>query len=194
MRNAVFALLGAYLLGSFSGAILAARLFHDIDIRKYGSGNAGLTNTLRTLGLPTACAVLFLDVAKTVLAVLLGRYLAGETGFLCAAAGVALGHAFPVYHRFKGGKVVLCSSVICAFFEWRAFLVLLAVFIWVIYLTGKASVGSLTVAVLMPFSLWAFRVSWNRIYIAALLVLMVVLLHHENIRRLKKDQEPPATL
>lgn len=188
------AFLCAYLLGSLSGAILAARLFHGIDIRAYGSGNAGLTNTLRMLGPETAVVVLAVDILKTVGALLLGRHFAGEAGLLLSAAGAALGHAFPVYHRFRGGKSVLCATVICAFFDWRALLVLFAVFIWVVFLSRKVSVGSLTVALLLPFALWAFDAGAGRIYVSAGLSLMVIILHGGNIRRLIKGEEPPTTI
>ncbi|MEA5038903.1 MAG: glycerol-3-phosphate 1-O-acyltransferase PlsY [Clostridiaceae bacterium] len=193
MVKIVFALLGAYLLGSVSGAIVAARLFHDVDIRKFGSGNAGLTNTLRTLGPGTAAAVLAIDAAKTVLALWLGQYLAGEIGLLCAAVGAALGHAFPLYYRFKGGKCVLSTAMICAFFDWRALLLLAVLFVWVVFLSRKVSVGSLTVAVLLPFVLWALGAGQGRVVVGGLLTLMIVILHRGNIRRLVKGEEPPTT-
>lgn len=193
MLRPVCTLLFGYLLGSLSGAILAARLFHDVDIRKFGSGNAGLTNTLRTLGPSTAAVVLAIDLLKTAVALLLGHVLAGETGLLCAAAGAALGHAFPLYYKFKGGKCVLSTAVICGFFEWRALLVLTAVFVWVVFLSRKVSVGSLTIAALLPFALWAFRAGSGRIWIGVGLALTIIVLHRENIRRLVRGKEPPAT-
>ena len=119
--------------------------------------------------------------------------MAGETGLLCAAAGAALGHAFPLYYKLKGGKCVLSTAVICGFFEWRALLVLTAAFIWVIFLSRKVSVASLTIAALLPFTLWAFCAGTGRVWIGVGLALTIIVLHRENIRRLVRGEEPPAT-
>ena len=185
------ALVCAYLLGSVSGAIVTGYMLHRVDIRSFGSGNAGLTNTLRTLGPQSALLTLTIDVLKTLAALLLGRALAGETGLLCAAGGVLLGHAFPVYYRFRGGKCVLSTAVIALVFDWRAFLVLAAVFFWVTLLGRRVSIGSLTAAPLLPFTLWAFGSSLPRVLLSSGVIVLVLILHRDNLRRLLRGEEPP---
>ena len=191
MALALCAFALAYLLGSVSGAIAAGRLLHRVDIRAFGSGNAGLTNTLRTLGPRAALLVLVLDTGKTAAALLLGRALCGETGLLCAAAGVLLGHAFPVYYRFRGGKCVLSMAVVALFFDWRAFLVLAGVFLWAAALSRRVSAGSMMAAPLLPFALWAFGSSAARLWLASGAVALVMILHRGNLRRLLRGEEPP---
>ncbi|MDK2932902.1 MAG: acyl phosphate:glycerol-3-phosphate acyltransferase [Clostridiales bacterium] len=109
----------SYLLGSINSAILVGRLWANIDIRNYGSGNAGATNTLRTLGKLAAAVVLVIDVLKGIVGVALGRYFAGDIGALTAGIACVMGHNFPVYFGFKGGKGILTSAAVIFMLNWN---------------------------------------------------------------------------
>lgn len=104
----------SYLLGSVSFSVLLAKLLKGIDIRQYGSGNAGATNTLRVLGKGPAILVLLLDVLKGVAAVWLGTWVGGWGTWVPALCGIAaiIGHNWPLYFRFRGGKALLLRSVL----------------------------------------------------------------------------------
>lgn len=188
--------LAAYLLGSVSGAITASKLFHKTDIRKYGSGNAGMTNALRTFGKKTAVWVTLIDVLKTLAALGLGQWLMGDMAVVVAGAGVVLGHAFPIYHRFKGGKCVMSSAVILLWLDWRVFAVAAGVFLLLALVTKIVAVGSMGAAVSAPFSTWLFlgrEGSFSLTVFVACLAIFIVVLHHSNIRRIIEKRELPVT-
>ena len=150
----------AYLLGSINTAIVVSRVFYRDDIRRYGSGNAGLTNMLRTYGKGAAGMTLLGDMLKTAIAifitgVLLGfNYNAGMSlndGY-CYMAGLfaVVGHVFPIYYGFKGGKGVLVTATMALILTPIPFLFLLLIFIIVVGLSKYVSLGSVTAAVLYP--------------------------------------------
>ena len=125
----------AYLLGSLSFAIIVSKVTLGKDIRNYGSGNAGLTNAYRTMGAKKTLFVLLGDIAKGAAAVSVGWALGGPVGKLTAGIFVILGHMFPLYFGFKGGKGVLVGAVMLAFFDWRVFVIAFALFILSVVLT-----------------------------------------------------------
>ena len=125
----------AYLLGSLSFAIIVSKLTLGKDIRNYGSGNAGLTNAYRTMGAKKTLLVLLGDIAKGAAAVSIGMVLAGPVGKLTAGIFVILGHMFPLYFGFKGGKGVLVGAVMLAFFDWRVFGIAFLLFVLAVALT-----------------------------------------------------------
>ncbi len=176
----------AYIIGSIPFGFILSRLYKQIDIRSHGSGNIGATNVLRLLGWPAALLVLLLDAGKGTAAVLLARALSGnETGFVLAAAlAVLVGHCFPLFLKFKGGKgaatgiglLIPLSGYVCAS------AVLLAVV--VIALTRYVSLGSIIGALSVPFLFLLFKFEPLYIIFGAAMALLVILRHHENIRRL----------
>ena len=184
----------AYLLGSFSGAITASGLFHKTDIRKYGSGNAGMTNALRTFGAKTAVWVSLLDALKTVAALAVGHFVAGgDWGFIIAASGVLLGHAFPVYHHFKGGKCVLSGAVILLWFDWRVFAAAILCFLILALCTKIVAVGSLIACASAPVSTAIFLPGRTACLVfISLMAAFIIVLHHGNIRRLLERRELKA--
>ena len=107
----------AYLLGSVNVAIIITKLFMRKDVRKYGSHNAGATNVARSFGLPLGIATMLGDFGKTVLSMLIGRWVLGDNGMLMAAGACIIGHCFPVYFRFKGGKGVATAGCIALMIE-----------------------------------------------------------------------------
>ena len=198
-------LLVPYLLGSINSAVLVSRLLYHEDIRTKGSGNAGLTNMHRTYGGRAALFVLLGDVLKTVLSLLIvglgcgmkyGAYGFASTALLYLA-GVAciLGHIFPVYFRFKGGKGVLCTATMVLVLSPIVFLILFAVFVLLVLLTRYISVASMTVGLMYPFVLdrvLAFCGIGADILImlsAILVALLIVYCHRQNIVRLWNREE-----
>ena len=125
------ALVCAYLMGSFSTSITVSKLFYKTDIRKIGSGNAGATNTLRNFGVKKALLVVLGDGLKAALAMVLAKILVGPQAVLYAGCVAVLGHIFPVYYGFKGGKGVMSAAAMILVFDWRIFLFVLAVFLLV---------------------------------------------------------------
>ena len=146
----------AYLLGSLSFAIIVSKLTLGKDIRNYGSGNAGLTNAYRTMGAKKTLLVLLGDIAKGAAAVSIGMVLAGPVGKLTAGIFVILGHMFPLYFGFKGGKGVLVGAVMLAFFDWRVFGIAFALFLLSVIVTKWISLGSILGAVSFPITTWVF--------------------------------------
>lgn len=185
----------AYLLGSVSGGLIASFTRHKEDLRRHGSGNAGMTNALRTYGVRSAALVLAIDTLKTVLAVLLARLLLGEPwGTVVGGACAVLGHDFPVYYRFRGGKGVLSSAVVVALLDWRVFLISLAVFALAVLLTGRVSVGSLSVAVAAPVCCLLLQLGTVQELFVAALGALLIFTHRSNLRRLLRGQEPKTVI
>ena len=117
--NWIIAGLIAYLLGGINGSIIGSHLFFRDDIRRHGSGNAGSTNTLRTYGKLPAIFSFAFDTGKIVVSVLIGRLLGGtDCGYLCGVIG-GLGHCFPVWYKFKGGKGVACAVAALFMFDFK---------------------------------------------------------------------------
>ncbi len=192
------ALLG-YFLGSMNFAVIISRIkFHE-DIRTKGSGNAGATNMSRTYGKAAGVATLVGDILKTVLPVLLARFLVGDmfgylTGLMCA-----LGHAFPCYYKFKGGKCVAVTAAVLLVMEPLAFLLLLVIFAAIVLSTKYVSLASIFTALISPVIVHNFVSGRNygksHLGLVFLIVqcLLVVILHKENIKRLLNGKENKFT-
>lgn len=174
----------AYLLGSLSFAIIVCRIATGKDIRSYGSGNAGLTNSYRVLGASKTLLVLLGDTAKAAAAVYLGGWLAGMPGKLCAGIFVILGHVFPAYFGFRGGKGVLVGATMLLFLDWRIFLTAFLLFVGAVALTRWISLGSILGAISFPVSMQVLYGDWRLTVVAALMGGSVVYLHRSNIGRI----------
>jgi glycerol-3-phosphate acyltransferase PlsY len=181
----------AYLLGSISFAVLLVRLTTGRDIRAEGSGNAGATNVLRSHGKKLAILVALLDVAKGIVAVLLVRLVTFDPRWAAAAGFAAiLGHVFPVFYGFRGGKGV--ATAVGAFLALSplALLVSLAVFIVVVAATRYVSLGSVVaLAVLPPVSGLFFHAPRAVVTAAGLTAVLVLLKHLPNLKRLARGEE-----
>lgn len=182
------AVAAGYLLGSIDFGVIVSRLF-GVDIYGTGSGNPGATNVLRTVGRKQAALVLLGDLAKGVAAAALGSWAGGEViGFAAGLAAVA-GHCFPIWHRFKGGKGVAAAGGMVAWMEPWALLILLGVFVAVVALTRKASLGSLLAALgLVPALAWFGHRGWT-LGLAGAAVALITWRHLPNIRRLFAGRE-----
>jgi len=184
----VAAIVAGYLLGSIDFGVIVPRMF-GIDIYGTGSGNPGATNVLRTVGRKQAALVLLLDAAKGLGAAALGSWAGGPVIGFAAGLAAVVGHCFPVWHRFKGGKGVAAAAGMVAWLEPWAFLALLGVFVLVVAVTRKASLGSLLAAVgLVPaLALFGHR-GWS-LGLAGAAVALITWRHLPNIRRLLKGSE-----
>ncbi|MDO4270766.1 MAG: glycerol-3-phosphate 1-O-acyltransferase PlsY [Eubacteriales bacterium] len=179
----------AYLLGSLSFAIIVSKATLGKDIRNYGSGNAGLTNAYRTMGAGKTLFVLLGDIAKGAAAVAIGALLCGPIGKLVAGIFVILGHMFPVYFGFRGGKGVLVGAVMLALFDWRVFLVAFALFLIAVIVTRWISLGSILGAVSFPITTFAFYRDPVLTAMAFGMAAAVIFMHRANIMRMLRGQE-----
>ena len=190
MLTYVIIAVAAYLIGNINPAILIGKL-HGIDIRKEGSGNAGMTNTMRVLGFDAGMTVLFCDVLKGFIPVAVA-YDYGSTGSMVAFAAVVLGHCFPVFFGFKGGKGVATSLGAALALNWLSAFAALLVAIVLFALTRRMSVGSLGAAISYPFLIYYYEPDYLYFAIGAAVFLLVM--HSANLVRLVKGEEKPLTL
>lgn len=187
----IFAAVPAYLLGGINGAIIASVYIYKKDIRKYGSGNPGLTNFYRVFGKSGALLVIVIDMAKTLLPVIFGRWLfskylgSGLLGAEFAGLCVLLGHAFPAYYGFRGGKTVLASGALLFVIDWKVALVTWGTFIIVFLLTRYVSLGAMIGSVAHPIAIAVFGLGGTaELVLAVLCSLLLIVRHKDNIKRL----------
>ncbi|HUM02547.1 MAG TPA: glycerol-3-phosphate 1-O-acyltransferase PlsY [Thermoanaerobaculia bacterium] len=185
------ALVLSYLVGSLTFATILVRLTRGIDIRTIGSGNAGGTNVLRTAGKGLALVVALLDILKGVVAVLLMRSVTYDPRWLGAAAVAAvLGHVFPVFFGFRGGKGVATAVGAFAVLSPASVLVIVAVFVLVVAATRYVSLGSVTAACLLPVTMgYVFHAPEGAVVAAVAAALLLVFSHRANIGRLLSGTE-----
>jgi glycerol-3-phosphate acyltransferase PlsY len=183
--------IAAYLLGSISFAVLVVRAKTGRDIRSEGSGNAGATNVLRSYGKKLALLVAFADVAKGAAAVFLMRLVTADPRWAAAAGFAAiLGHVFPVFYGFRGGKGV--ATTVGAFLALSplALLVCLAVFLAIVAATRYVSLGSVVaLALLPPVAGLFFHASRAVVTVAGLTAILIVAKHLPNLKRLARGEE-----
>ena len=178
----------AYLLGSIPFVLELTRLAGLGDIRKVGSGNIGATNVLRTGRKGLAAATLLLDGGKGAVAVLAAREFGPDIAVL-AGGGAFLGHCFPIWLRFKGGKGVATYFGVMLAIAWPAGLACCATWLAVAALLRWSSVAALAAAALGPLYAWLWA-DWQRMELAVFLAVVIFIRHHANIRRLLKGEEP----
>ena len=190
----------AYFCGCFNGAVIVSKyILHD-DIRTHGSGNAGLTNFLRTFGGPWTFVVILCDMLKAVVAILVGvaiarNFIVDDAIVLIlakywAAAFCLLGHMFPCMFGFKGGKGILSGGTIALMLSPKLALLVWSCFLFPVLLTRYVSLGSVLAAAAFPVGTWLF-VTHDPIImaIAAFLGVLVLWMHRANIKRLLTGTE-----
>ena len=184
-----------YLMGGINGAILLSKLVEKDDVRRHGSGNAGFTNFFRNYGKRTSLLVILIDAAKAAASCLLGGWLLGKyglrtEGMLLGGLADTLGHDFPAFLGFRGGKGIVCGFAAALVTDWRVGLILLAVFALVYFLTHYVSLASVLCALGFFVSFWLFYPGRPFVLIlSGCLSALAIFLHRENIGRLVKGQE-----
>jgi len=189
---------GAYLLGSVSFSVVVVRLIHGLDVRTVGSGNAGATNVLRAAGRKAGALVLVLDAAKGITAVAVPRALDAPPSVVGGAAvAVVIGHVFPVFFGFRGGKGVATSAGALGTLAPAAMVLGLIVFVAVVTWKRYVSLGSIVTAAAFPLLVGlSLELGWIRyggvwlLLPSAAIALIIVARHARNLRRLRQGIEP----
>lgn len=192
LAGVLLSMIIAYLVGSINPAIIFSRLFFKDDIREHGSGNAGTTNTLRTYGKRMAALILALDFLKAIIAVVIGYFILPYQlgGGSIAGIFVILGHSFPIYYGFRGGKGVACLAGVVLMLSPISFAILIAVFIAIVAMTKYVSLASVMGVMLLPVVHFAFYPTHAWTTIASIVImLIIVFMHRENIKRLLAGTE-----
>lgn len=179
----------AYLLGSIPFAYLAGKT-RGIDIRTVGSKNVGASNVFRELGRRIGITVMALDIAKGLIAVVIANLSTSSPWPVVAAAAAILGHVFPVWLRFKGGKGVAVAGGAMIGLATIPALIVLVIWIVIVGLTRYVSVGSIACAAIFPFLVLGFGAPWPTVVFAVLAAIMVIVRHRANIARLRRGKEP----
>lgn len=187
----------AYLLGGFNTSIVISKCFRHEDIRNHGSGNAGATNVLRTYGAKSAIAVVVGDFLKGVIAVVIGGMIGkswlGEDFrgicFLVAGFFVVLGHIYPAFFRFKGGKGVMTTGAVFCVLHPLTYLIAISVFILTVIITRYVSLGSILAGVTLIICTIFFLGTPQAIIFAVVTVALAIAKHSGNIKKLIKGTE-----
>lgn len=199
----VLLLIVGYLLGSLNFSIIFTKIFANTDVRNHGSGNAGFTNTLRTAGKKVAILVFICDALKAIAAILVAvfveKYFPFDNlvayGKYAAALGAVLGHNFPLYYGFKGGKGIVVSIAIIFSLNWITGLFVLGMFLVMFLLTGYVSLGSLVGAVTTAVAtavMYVFNINNTDAVQLTLMIILAALafyMHRANIQRLLNGTE-----
>jgi len=200
LLNIIITILTAYMLGNLNGAFLVGYRVAGEDIRKKGSGNAGLTNFIRNYGVRSAVGVVATDMTKAVLACMVGGGLLAPFGYEIAGRAlgglfVILGHAFPALLGFKGGKGILSGVTVALCLDWRIGLFVFGIFLVAYWLTHYVSLGSVLSSGSFGFIYALFH--WEEkfaVIVGFILSSLIVWLHRSNIVRLVKGQERKTNL
>ncbi len=189
-----------YLLGSVNFAlIISQKEFHD-DIRTHGSKNAGMTNMLRTYGKRAAVMTLAGDIGKAIIACLIGRAAFGVVGAYVAGMFCIIGHVFPIFFKFKGGKGVATVAAMILMTDWRTCLILLTVFVIIVLGTKYVSLASVMCMLLYPLVNRGVAVVFTVYYpgilnmVTLLVAVLIIWKHRENIQRLREGCESKISL
>lgn len=188
MKYIVIAVI-AYLLGSFCASIPLSRHFFGEDVRNCGSGNAGATNVARCFGLKAGLVALACDMMKTAVAMMIGKYLAGDSGAALAGASCTIGHCFPIYFNLRGGKGVSAGAALALMQGFGVFALVIAVFGIVAVCGKKVSLASITAALSLPIASLMFGKELPYLIMSVFACVLVAVMHRENIKRLINGTE-----
>lgn len=194
MVEKILILILAYLLGSIPSGLIIGRVFYKTDIREHGSGNLGATNTFRTLGVKAGLAVTFADILKGTLAAALPVLFHVDINPLLAGFIAVIGHMYPVFAGFHGGKAVATSGGVLLFYTPDMFLTILVVFFVSLYLTKYVSLSSMiaALAAIVYTVVMGLVKTWDipLLVVVLLLVAFVFYRHRTNIKRIINKTEP----
>ena len=201
-----------YLLGSVNTAIVVSKVMYGEDIRTKGSGNAGMTNMMRTYGKGPAAITFIGDLMKTLIAMTVGTLVLGMNAAYLAGFFAILGHIAPVFHKFKGGKGVSSTAMFILYVDPIAFLVILAIFVLIVWGLKFLSLGSIICAFIFPYLVYSFEnaklssfiqanpnlpmesipyldLRFLRLVIMLLISFIIIFMHRSNIKRLANGTE-----
>ncbi|WP_129596395.1 glycerol-3-phosphate 1-O-acyltransferase PlsY [Anaerophilus nitritogenes] len=184
----ILAMVISYLLGNFSTSVIISKVLANIDIRNYGSGNAGATNVYRTLGAKAAILTLLGDALKGVIAVAIGRVLGGENIALICGVLVIIGHNWPILFGFKGGKGIATAIGVGLCVHYLAAIICIFIGIVILVKTKYVSLASITAISIFPFLL-LFDKGINYFIFGLVIAVMALYRHRQNIDRLMKGIE-----
>lgn len=192
MSTYLLAALVGYLLGSFPTGLLIGRWLCNIDIRQYGSKNIGTTNMFRTLGPKAAGIVLLGDMGKGMLAVAFANWLTGEPQIALSLTGglaAVLGHNYPVFLKFKGGRGVATAFGVLCLLQPKVVMIVFPVWLVLVLLTRYVSLGSVVAAFVAPIAAWWFNYELPLVIFTTAAAAFVIIRHKENIGRLLAGTE-----
>jgi glycerol-3-phosphate acyltransferase PlsY len=178
-----------YLLGSIPFGLILTRIAGLGDVRHIGSGNIGATNVLRTGRKSLAAATLLLDAAKGAVAVLIAGHCFGELPAMLAGLGAFLGHVFPVWLQFKGGKGVATFVGVLLAVAWKIGAIFIGFWLAVAALTRLSSLAAIVATIAIPFAAWVLG-NGELALVTALMSIVILIKHRGNIRRLLAGEEP----
>lgn len=179
----------AYLIGSISPALLVGKIFYNTDIRTMGSGNLGTTNTFRCLGKKAGVIVFVLDISKGIIATMLPSLFLGRVEYLSIFGAFAMiGHVYPIFANFKGGKAVATGSGVFIFLYPTLSLILVAIFFSTLFITGYVSLGSILICLTSIVYLSIFESGIDK-WVMIIMCIFVIYMHKSNIKRLLNGTE-----
>ena len=179
----------AYLIGSISPALLVGKIFYNTDIRTMGSGNLGTTNTFRCLGKKAGVIVFVLDISKGIIATMLPYLVLGRVEYLSIFGAFAMiGHVYPIFANFKGGKAVATGSGVFIFLYPTLSLILVAIFFSTLFITGYVSLGSILICLTSIVYLSIFESGIDK-WVMIIMCIFVIYMHKSNIKRLLNGTE-----
>lgn len=181
----------SYFIGNFSSAFILGKVFKNKDVRNYGSGNAGATNALRVFGPKLGLTSFILDILKGIIAANIGYHFLGYNGALIAGIFVVIGHNWPLFLKFKGGKGIATSLGVMLYIHLPTAIVCIAIGFFVIYKTRYVSLGSITATVLVPILGCLLKRPFDKNFFICTIVLasMAIFRHRSNIGRLLRGEE-----
>lgn len=190
MDSVIVAIL-SYVIGSFSSAYILGKVLKNQDIRAYGSGNAGATNAVRVFGKKIGTMAFILDVLKGILAVYIGNRILGYDGKLIAGFFVVIGHNWPVFFKFKGGKGIATSFGVLLSIHWPTAVLTLMLFIVTAITTRYISLSSISSAFVAPIVILIVKRPFDSKFflMTLLLAILAIFRHRSNIKRLLEGKE-----
>ncbi|WP_010300500.1 glycerol-3-phosphate 1-O-acyltransferase PlsY [Kurthia senegalensis] len=197
--NLFLVIILAYLLGSIPSGLWIGRLFYKVDIREHGSGNLGATNTFRTIGKKAGAVTMIIDILKGTLATLLPTFaIFAHSGIHPLVAGIiaVIGHMFPIFASFKGGKAVATSAGVLLGYHWIIFVIIIVGFLICLKLFKMVSLASMfgaIVALIYAIVNVFLTGDWLLLVIVCCLTFFVIYRHRSNITRIKDGTEPKVT-
>lgn len=183
----------AYLLGSIPSALWVGKIFYKTDIRTKGSGNLGATNTFRTLGIKAGIAVTVLDILKGTAATMIPHYMETNVHPLVFGVIAVIGHMFPIFAKFKGGKAVATSGGILLGYQWPLFIVAVVVLLIALKITKMVSLSSIILAIVAVIYTLIYALNtgdYPFLIVIIILASFIIYRHRANIARIKAGTEP----